>query len=51
MRTWLLTATDCSCTTLDVCALFEPSDDPPATDEPQPLRITRVAGHPAPAPA
>lgn len=22
MRAWLLTATDCSCTTLDVCALF-----------------------------
>jgi hypothetical protein len=24
MRTWLLAATDCSCTSLDVCALFEP---------------------------
>jgi MerR family redox-sensitive transcriptional activator SoxR len=24
MRTWLLTATDCSCTTLDVCGLFAP---------------------------
>jgi MerR family redox-sensitive transcriptional activator SoxR len=24
MRDWLLTATDCSCTTLDVCGLFEP---------------------------
>ena len=23
MRSWLLTATDCSCTSLDVCALFE----------------------------
>jgi MerR family transcriptional regulator, redox-sensitive transcriptional activator SoxR len=23
MRSWLLAATDCSCTTLDVCALFE----------------------------
>jgi hypothetical protein len=22
MRAWLLTATDCSCTTLDVCAVF-----------------------------
>jgi MerR family transcriptional regulator, redox-sensitive transcriptional activator SoxR len=22
MRAWLLTATDCSCTSLDVCALF-----------------------------
>ncbi|MEA2281185.1 MAG: hypothetical protein QOK21_1792 [Solirubrobacteraceae bacterium] len=25
MRTWLLTATDCSCTTLDACALFDPA--------------------------
>lgn len=24
MRSWMLTATDCSCTTLDVCALFDP---------------------------
>jgi len=24
MRDWLLTATDCSCTTLDACALFAP---------------------------
>jgi MerR family transcriptional regulator, redox-sensitive transcriptional activator SoxR len=24
MRSWLLTATDCSCTSLDVCALFDP---------------------------
>jgi MerR family redox-sensitive transcriptional activator SoxR len=24
MRAWLLIATDCSCTTLDMCALFEP---------------------------
>lgn len=23
MRRWLLTATDCSCTSLDVCALFD----------------------------
>jgi MerR family redox-sensitive transcriptional activator SoxR len=23
MRAWLLTATDCSCTSLDVCALFD----------------------------
>ena len=28
MREWLVTATDCSCTSLDVCALF---DRPPAT--------------------
>jgi MerR family redox-sensitive transcriptional activator SoxR len=25
MREWLLIATDCSCTTLDACALFEPA--------------------------
>jgi MerR family redox-sensitive transcriptional activator SoxR len=25
MRTWLLAAADCSCTSLDVCALFAPS--------------------------
>ena len=37
MRTWLLTATDCSCTSLDVCALFEPPDR-----EAEALRITRV---------
>jgi hypothetical protein len=24
MRSWLLTATDCTCPTLDVCELFEP---------------------------
>jgi MerR family redox-sensitive transcriptional activator SoxR len=24
MRAWLVTATDCSCTTLDACALFAP---------------------------
>jgi MerR family redox-sensitive transcriptional activator SoxR len=26
MRSWLVTATDCSCTSLDVCALFETAD-------------------------
>lgn len=26
VRTWLRTATDCGCETLDVCALFEPAD-------------------------
>jgi hypothetical protein len=31
MRAWLLTATDCSCTSLDACALFEPTADS-ATD-------------------
>ena len=25
MRSWLLVATDCSCTSLDVCGLFEPA--------------------------
>jgi MerR family redox-sensitive transcriptional activator SoxR len=41
MRAWLLTATDCSCTSLDVCALF---DHPPAAGDAtdQPLRITLV---------
>ena len=36
MRSWMLTASDCSCTTLDVCALFE------AGDAPEPLRISHV---------
>ena len=27
MRSWLLVATDCSCATLDVCALFAPDAD------------------------
>jgi MerR family redox-sensitive transcriptional activator SoxR len=41
MRDWLLTANDCSCTSLDVCALFDrqaqrASSDPVA----EPLRIT-----------
>ena len=30
MRAWLLTATDCSCQTLDVCGLFAPGAQPPA---------------------
>ena len=30
MRAWLLSATDCSCTSLDVCALFEVSQPPAA---------------------
>jgi hypothetical protein len=38
MRGWLVTATDCSCTTLDACALF----DGPAGALPA-LRITQVA--------
>ena len=43
MRDWLQTATDCSCTSLDVCALFEPDRDQTAPSvSPQPLRITHV---------
>ena len=42
MRTWLLTATDCSCTTFDACRLFAAEDSP--RDEP--LRLT-YAGAPA----
>jgi MerR family transcriptional regulator, redox-sensitive transcriptional activator SoxR len=34
MRAWLLTATDCSCSSLDVCALFEPGT------QPTPLRVS-----------
>jgi MerR family redox-sensitive transcriptional activator SoxR len=45
MRSWLLTATDCSCTSLDVCALFEPAADSAA--EMEPLHVTRVAARPA----
>jgi len=43
MRAWLLTATDCSCTTLDVCALFEPGRVASA-EEAAPLRLTHVGG-------
>lgn len=45
MRDWLLTATDCSCTSLDVCALFDADGDQAARPGgPEPLRITRVGG-------
>jgi MerR family redox-sensitive transcriptional activator SoxR len=40
MRSWLLTATDCNCTSLDVCALFDRPGD--HADDSQPLHITRV---------
>ena len=40
MRSWLLTATDCTCTTLDACALFNVSATPGA--DARPLRITQV---------
>jgi MerR family transcriptional regulator, redox-sensitive transcriptional activator SoxR len=39
MRAWMLTATDCSCRTLDVCALFD-STNAPSADA---LHIHRVA--------
>ena len=41
MRAWLLTATDCSCTSLDVCALFDPST---AGAAPQVVEVHRSAG-------
>ena len=40
MRAWLMTATDCSCTTLDVCALFEAGASPQHSVPP--LSVTRV---------
>jgi MerR family transcriptional regulator, redox-sensitive transcriptional activator SoxR len=39
MRSWMLTASDCSCTTLDVCALFEAGT---AGNAPEPLRMSYV---------
>jgi MerR family transcriptional regulator, redox-sensitive transcriptional activator SoxR len=39
MRAWLLTASDCKCETLDVCALFDAQGAPPPE-----LRVTQVAG-------
>jgi MerR family transcriptional regulator, redox-sensitive transcriptional activator SoxR len=39
MRAWLLTASDCTCETLDVCGLFDADQSPPAQ-----LRVTRVGG-------
>jgi MerR family redox-sensitive transcriptional activator SoxR len=41
MRAWLLTATDCSCATLDACALFDHGSDAHAVAA-EPLRITHV---------
>ena len=51
MRDWLLTATDCSCTTFDVCALFD-ADRAQAPHAPDPvsLRITHVGGVMQPGP-
>jgi MerR family redox-sensitive transcriptional activator SoxR len=43
MREWLLTATDCSCTSLDACALFDPgAAHTPQPGDAAPLRITHV---------
>jgi MerR family redox-sensitive transcriptional activator SoxR len=44
MRAWLLTATDCACTSLDICALFDREHATTAGPDAAPLRITRVAG-------
>jgi MerR family redox-sensitive transcriptional activator SoxR len=45
MRAWLVTATGCTCDTLDVCALFhDPDGAPTGFGSPQPLRITHVCG-------
>ena len=42
MRAWLLTASDCSCTSFDACGLFDSEHSPPG----DPLRLTFV-GAPA----
>ncbi len=44
MRAWLLTAMDCSCTTLDVCALFDRDAQTPTSAVAEPLSITHVGG-------
>jgi MerR family redox-sensitive transcriptional activator SoxR len=49
MRAWMLTATDCSCTTLDVCALFPPIEDAAISDM---VRVQHIRpDQPAPPPA
>lgn len=42
MRAWLVTASDCSCTTFDVCALFDRDVQSPQTALAPPLSITQV---------
>jgi MerR family transcriptional regulator, redox-sensitive transcriptional activator SoxR len=42
MRAWLMTATGCSCATLDVCALFGPAAGFPNGMPVEPLLITHV---------
>jgi hypothetical protein len=45
MRAWLLTATDCSCTSLDVCALFGRDEEPASgSDGAERLHVTHVGG-------
>ena len=45
MRAWLRTATDCSCTSLDACALFDPDGERDTTSAgAERLRVTHVAG-------
>ena len=44
MRSWLLIATDCSCTSLDVCALFDRDGEQAVPADDELLRITHVAG-------
>jgi MerR family transcriptional regulator, redox-sensitive transcriptional activator SoxR len=43
MRAWMLSATDCSCETLDVCALFDATSLPSADDTAEVLHIRHVA--------
>ena len=44
MRAWLLAATDCACTSLDICALFAREHATDAGTAHAPLRATRVVG-------
>jgi hypothetical protein len=45
MRAWLLTATDCSCTSLDVCALFDRDEEAGSgSDGAGRFHVTHVAG-------
>ncbi len=44
MRAWLLVATDCSCATLDACALFEVPATAPGHPSPLPIVQVGAAG-------
>jgi MerR family redox-sensitive transcriptional activator SoxR len=47
MRAWLLTATDCSCTSLDVCALFDRERERASgSDGAERLHVTHVRARP-----